>query len=50
MRVYEDEIGMYNGYNDDGRVYVVENDIERKMKDDQAMVADIVLLPVEDQR
>jgi hypothetical protein len=45
MMVYEDEIVMYNEYNnDDDKVYVVENDIEMKMMDDQAMVVDIVLL------
>jgi hypothetical protein len=45
MMVYEDEIAMYNEYNnDDDKVYVVENDIEMKMMDDQAMVVDIVLL------
>jgi hypothetical protein len=43
MMVCEDEIVMYNVYNnDDDKVYVVENDIEMKMMDDQAMVVDIV--------
>ncbi len=47
MMVYEDEIAMYNEYNnDDDKVYEVENDIEMKMMDDQAMVVDIVLLLV----
>jgi hypothetical protein len=45
MMVYEDEIEMYNVYNnDDDMVYVVENDIEMMMKDDQAMEVDIVLI------
>jgi hypothetical protein len=47
MMVYEDEIAMYNEYNnDDDKVYEVGNDIEMKMMDDQAMVVDIVLLLV----
>lgn len=46
--VYADEIEMYNGYNDDDKVYGVENDIERRMMDDQAMVVDIALLFGED--
>jgi hypothetical protein len=45
MMVYEDEIVMYNAYNnDDDKVYVVENDIEMKKMDDQAMVVDIALM------
>jgi hypothetical protein len=52
MMVYVDEIVMYNAYNndddDDDKVYVIENDIEMKKMDDQAMVVDIVLLFVVD--
>lgn len=44
-----DVIAMNNEYNDDGKVYVVENDIGRKTMDDQARVADIALLLVGDQ-
>jgi hypothetical protein len=45
MMVYEDEIVMYNVHNNyDDMVYVVENDIEMMMKDDQAMEVDIVLI------
>jgi len=51
MMAYEDEIGMYNVHsNDDDRVYVVENDIEMKLTDDQAMVVDTVLWIVVDLR
>lgn len=55
MMAYEDEIGMYNVHSsdddvDDDRVYVVENDIEMKLTDDQAMVVDTVLWTVVDLR
>jgi len=43
--VYEDEIVMYNEYNNDvDKVYEVGNDNEMRKMDDQAMVVDIVLM------
>jgi hypothetical protein len=45
MMVYEDEIVMYNEYNNDvDKVYEVGNDNEMRKMDDQAMVVDIVLM------